>query len=106
MRKHVAPAHPEASIPDPDRGGFLPPDGRTVAWTPFWAGMLLREEITVGDPRDPGPPHEAEPPRPAGGGRHEPPPPGGDGGAAHEADGTPAGGEALHEPHAEPHAGE
>lgn len=52
MRKHVTPVHPDASIPDPDRGGFLPPAGRTVTWTPHWAGMLMREEISVGDPQD------------------------------------------------------
>jgi len=52
MRKHVAPAHPGASIPDPDRGGFLPPEGRTVPWTPHWAGMAAREEIAVTDAPD------------------------------------------------------
>ena len=56
MRKHVAPIHPDASIPDPDRGGFLPAGGRVVSWTPHWAGMLAREEIVVSDA-----PEEAEP---------------------------------------------
>jgi hypothetical protein len=49
MRKHVAPSTPTASIPDPERGGFLPPEGRVVSWTPHWAGMALREEILVTD---------------------------------------------------------
>lgn len=52
MHKHVAPIDPRASIPDPERGQFLPPEGRTVWWTPYWAGMLAREEITVSEPQD------------------------------------------------------
>lgn len=47
MRRHVAPALPTASIPDPERGDFLPPEGRVVSWTAHWAGMSLREEIIV-----------------------------------------------------------
>jgi len=52
MHKHVAPIDPRSSIPDPERGQFLPPEGRTVWWTPYWAGMLAREEITVSDAQD------------------------------------------------------
>lgn len=52
MHRHVAPIDPRASIPDPERGQFLPPEGRTVWWTPYWAGMLAREEITVSEPQD------------------------------------------------------
>ncbi|MGU3665809.1 hypothetical protein ACLBX9_16645 [Methylobacterium sp. A49B] len=52
MLKHVAPIDPRASIPDPERGQFLPPEGRTVPWTPYWAGMAMREEITVSDAQD------------------------------------------------------
>ena len=56
MLKHVCPSTATASIPDPDRGGFLPVEGRVVAWTPYWAGMMLREEIVVSAAPD-----EAEP---------------------------------------------
>ncbi|MCJ2143735.1 DUF2635 domain-containing protein [Methylobacterium sp. E-066] len=52
MRKHVAPVLAQASIPDPERGGFLPPEGRAVSWTPYWAGMAAREEITVAEAPD------------------------------------------------------
>lgn len=50
MRKLVIPALPTASIPDPDRGDVLPPGGRVVDWTPHWALMALRGEVTVADP--------------------------------------------------------
>lgn len=52
MLKHVAPVDPKASIPDPDHYGFLPAEGRTVAWNAYWAGLAAREEIAVTDARD------------------------------------------------------
>lgn len=61
MRKLVTPADPKASIPDPDRGGFLPAEGRAVTWTPYWAGMALREEITVAEVPTEAPAAEIEP---------------------------------------------
>ena len=86
MRKHVTPVDPKASIPDPDRGGFLPPEGRDVPWTPYWAGMSARKEISVDDAQDeptavrsdaPAPvepadePHEAPAPIEPAEGQHE-----------------------------------
>ena len=50
MRKLVVPALPTASIPDPERGDCLPPEGRVVAWTAHWARLTLREDVTVAEP--------------------------------------------------------
>lgn len=47
MRKHVAPADPAATIPDPSRGRPLPPEGLPVTWGPYWAGLAARGDITV-----------------------------------------------------------
>ena len=52
MRRHVAPADPGATIPDPERGDALPPEGRTVAWSAHWATMAARSDVTVGEPQD------------------------------------------------------
>lgn len=59
MRKLVIPALPTASIPDPDRGDVLPPGGRVVDWTPHWARLAAREDVTVAEP-----PTEPEPDAP------------------------------------------
>lgn len=61
MRKLVVPALPTASIPDPERGDFLPAEGRVVDWTPHWARLALREDVTVGEPPAE-PSHEAPEP--------------------------------------------
>jgi len=62
MLKLVTPANPKASIPDPDRGNFLPAEGRVVSWTPYWAGMAAREEIEVAEvPAEVEPEPAAEP---------------------------------------------
>jgi hypothetical protein len=47
MRKHVTPADPAASIPDPAHGRDLPPEGAEVDWDAYWAGLQLRGDITV-----------------------------------------------------------
>ena len=49
MRKHVKPAHPQAAIPDPVRGGDLPPEGLTVEWSVHWARLAQRGDIIVKD---------------------------------------------------------
>lgn len=49
MRKHVTPADPAASIPDPSRGCDLPAGGLPVDWTAYWAGLEARGDITVSD---------------------------------------------------------
>lgn len=49
MRKHVTPADPAASVPDPDRRDVLPRDGREVVWSPYWARRAARGEVTVTD---------------------------------------------------------
>lgn len=59
MRKLVVPALPTASIPDPERGDCLPAEGRVVAWTPHWARLAVREDVTVAEPPAE-PPHEPE----------------------------------------------
>ena len=46
MRKHVTPADPAATIPDPAGGQPLPPEGRTVTWSAYWAGLEMRQDIT------------------------------------------------------------
>uniref|UniRef100_UPI000A98F7D8 hypothetical protein n=1 Tax=Methylobacterium sp. CCH5-D2 TaxID=1768765 RepID=UPI000A98F7D8 len=48
-RKHVTPADPAATIPDPSRGRPLPPEGLAVTWGPYWAGLAARGEITVSE---------------------------------------------------------
>jgi hypothetical protein len=56
MRKHVTPADPAASIPDPERGRDLPAEGATVVWGPYWAGLELRGDVVVSaDPLNPAP---------------------------------------------------
>lgn len=62
MRKHVAPADPSATVPDPERGRALPPEGLPVDWSPYWAGLALRGDIVVTDP--PSEPDDAGPPAP------------------------------------------
>ena len=52
MRKHVAPAHEGASIPDPARGRDLPAEGIAVDWTAYWAGLALRGDIVVSEIAD------------------------------------------------------
>ena len=47
MLKHVTPADPAATIPDPERGQPLPPEGRAVTWSAYWASLEMREDITV-----------------------------------------------------------
>lgn len=70
MRKLVKPAHPDASIPDPERGTDLPPEGRAVTWSAHWARMAARDDVEVSEipavaeapkdpPKDP-PPGEPE----------------------------------------------
>jgi hypothetical protein len=48
-RKFIKPARKGASIPDPDRGRDLPWEGIEVDWSPYWAGLLERGDITVKD---------------------------------------------------------
>ncbi|MCJ2108031.1 DUF2635 domain-containing protein [Methylobacterium sp. E-041] len=61
MRKHVAPAHEGASIPDPARGRDLPREGIAVAWTAYWAGLQLRGDVVVTEIVDEPEPALAEP---------------------------------------------
>jgi hypothetical protein len=46
-RKFIKPARKGASIPDPDRGRDLPWEGLEVDWSPYWAGLFERGDITV-----------------------------------------------------------
>lgn len=46
-RKFIKPARKGASIPDPGRGRDLPWEGIEVDWSPYWAGLLERGDITV-----------------------------------------------------------
>lgn len=62
MRRYVRPADPGATIPDPERGDALPPDGREVTWSAHWAVMLAREEISADPPRNEAPPEPAPAP--------------------------------------------
>jgi hypothetical protein len=48
-RKFIKPSRKGASIPDPDRNRDLPWDGLEVDWSPYWAGLLERGDITVKD---------------------------------------------------------
>lgn len=49
MRVHVRPAHPEASIPDPERGRDLVPEGLEVEWSAHWANLARRGDVIVGE---------------------------------------------------------
>lgn len=49
MRKHVKPADPNASIPDPVRRRDLPPEGHPVEWSVHWARLAARGDIVVSD---------------------------------------------------------
>lgn len=65
MRKHVTPADPAATIPDPERGRALPPEGAEVTWSPYWAGLAARQDVTASDVAEPAEPASelpAEPP--------------------------------------------
>lgn len=77
MRKHVKPADPKATIPDPERRGDLPAAGRVVTWSAHWARLAAREDIVVSDPPAPteapkDPPAADEQPGPAAEPRAEP----------------------------------
>ncbi|MGX9981976.1 DUF2635 domain-containing protein [Methylobacterium fujisawaense] len=72
MRKHVKPAHPNATIPDPERRGDLSPEGRVVPWGVHWARLAARGDIVVTDvpeaaeaPQDPPPVIDSEAPEDA-----------------------------------------
>lgn len=52
MRKHVTPADPTATIPDPERGCDLPADGLCVMWSAYWAAREARGEVLVSDPAE------------------------------------------------------
>lgn len=49
MRKHVKPAHPDATIPDPSRGGDLPAAGLPCEWSVHWARLEMRGDVIVTD---------------------------------------------------------
>lgn len=72
MRKHVRPAHPLATIPDPARKRDLPSGGLVVDWSVHWARLAQRGDVVVTDVEpaadaDPaGPSPAAEPPAEAG----------------------------------------
>ena len=51
---YVKPATPETLVPDPDRGGFLPPEGRWVEAYIYWHRRVEdRDVIEVVDPPAP-----------------------------------------------------
>lgn len=58
-RRTVKPAHPDATIPDPDHRSKLPADGLEVTWSPYWARLLRRGDVIVVEP-------EAAAPAPSG----------------------------------------
>ncbi|KQP11159.1 hypothetical protein ASF28_08940 [Methylobacterium sp. Leaf99] len=64
MRKHVTPADPTATIPDPERGCDLPADGLPVTWSAYWAAREARGEVVVTDPADAAPEEADEVPAP------------------------------------------
>ncbi|MGU3539983.1 hypothetical protein [Methylobacterium sp. A54F] len=49
MRKHVTPADPAATIPDPERGVALPAAGLPVTWSAHWAALAERGDVTTCD---------------------------------------------------------
>lgn len=38
-------------VPDPDYGDNLPPEGRIVTRTPYWARRIKDQDVTEGDPQ-------------------------------------------------------
>lgn len=45
-RRFVKPAEGLA-VPDPDHGDDLPPEGRAVNWSPYWARRERDKDVTV-----------------------------------------------------------
>lgn len=61
QRKFVRPSIEGAAIPDPDRARDLPLSGQEVEWTPYWAAVAERGDITVSDLEQPIASVDAEP---------------------------------------------
>lgn len=40
---------PDRQVPDPERGGYLSPDGREVEKTPYWLRRVNDEDVDVVD---------------------------------------------------------
>lgn len=49
---HVKPASGR-QVPDPDKGGFLPPEGREVEATAYWLRRLAEGDVTETQPVKP-----------------------------------------------------
>lgn len=47
---HVTPNEGRV-VPDPDHGDNLPPEGRTVARSPYWARRIKDQDVTAGEPQ-------------------------------------------------------
>lgn len=64
-RKFIKPSRKGASIPDPDRGRDLPWEGLEVDWSPYWAGLAERGDITAKEiePETPADPEPAAKPK-------------------------------------------
>lgn len=64
-RRTVKPAHPDATIPDPDRRDRLPPEGREVVWSHYWEGHLVKGNVVPVEPAPSPDPAPQAPSRPA-----------------------------------------
>lgn len=49
-RRSIRPAHPQATIPDPDHRDDLPAEGRDVVWSSYWALHLTKGNVELFDP--------------------------------------------------------
>ena len=49
---HVKPAQGR-QVPDPDRGGHLPPEGREVEPTQYWQRRLVDGDVVEASPETP-----------------------------------------------------
>lgn len=47
-------------VPDPDRGGFLPPEGRNVVPHQYWLRRLQDGDVVESSPPQPKAPHKAQ----------------------------------------------
>lgn len=49
-KRHITPRE-GLRVPDHERGGYLPPEGRTVRWDTRWARWLREGSIAVDTPK-------------------------------------------------------
>ena len=57
---HVKPI-PGRQVPDPEKGGYLPPEGRNVEPTAYWLRRLRDKDVTKEIPKTRNPSNASKP---------------------------------------------